>query len=82
MKAKKAPYVNDFVYFLYRYLNFWIGRTTITLGRGIRRLVHLYDSLDDLLQAADDFNGGVNGIEEDGSMQPPPTKEVLEKKQE
>ena len=25
------------------------------MGRGIRRLVTLYDSLDDLLQAADDY---------------------------
>ena len=50
------------------------------MGRGIRRLVSLYESLDDLLQAADDYNGE---NEEDIGAQPlPRTQEALEKKQE
>ena len=65
-----------------------MDRTTVTLGRGIRRLVTLYDSLDDLLQAADDANGDEN---EDSDEEPsestheqpgPLTEEALAKKQE
>ncbi|KAF9470595.1 hypothetical protein BDN70DRAFT_982771 [Pholiota conissans] len=50
--------------------------TTVTLGRGIRRLVSLYESLDDLLQAADDRQGDED---DDGE---PLTEEALTKKQE
>lgn len=56
-----------------------IDRTTVTLGRGIRRLVSLYESLDDLLQAADDHNSNENEADADAE---PPTTEGLEKKQE
>ncbi|KAF9470887.1 hypothetical protein BDN70DRAFT_901767 [Pholiota conissans] len=52
--------------------------STVTLGRGIRRLVSLYNSLDDLLQAADDRNNAED--EEDGNIQL--TQEAMEKQQE
>ena len=55
-----------------------IRRTTVTMGRAIRRLVSLYESLDDLLQAADDHN--VDEDEEDDEEEL--TEEALEKRQE
>ena len=48
------------------------------MGRAIRRLVSLYESLDDLLQAADDHN--VDEDEEDDEEEL--TEEALEKRQE
>ena len=63
-----------------------MDRTIVTLGRGIRRLVTLYDSLDDLLQAADDHNGDENEDPEEEFNGPaheqPLTEEALAKKQE
>ena len=60
-------------------MTYSIGRTTVTLGRGIRRLVTLYESLDDLLQAADDCNSDENEGHHGGRSL---TKDELEKKQE
>ena len=53
--------------------------TTVLQGRAIRRLVTLYESLDDLLQAADDHNS--NDDDEDNDVELL-TEEALEKKQE
>lgn len=47
------------------------------MGRAIRRLVSLYESLDDLLQAADDHNSGHQETD-DVEL----TEEALEKIQE
>ena len=49
------------------------------MGRAIRRLVSLYESLDDLLQAADDHS--TNGDEEHDEAELM-TEEALEKQQE
>ena len=49
------------------------------MGRAIRRLVSLYETLDDLLQAADDHNGDEN---EESDEEEPLTEEALEKKLE
>ena len=48
------------------------------MGRAIRRLVTLYESLDDLLQAADDHNGDDDDENDEAEL----TEEALEKKQE
>ena len=48
------------------------------MGRAIRRLVTLYESLDDLLQAADDHNGNDDEENDEAEL----TEEALEKKQE
>ena len=48
------------------------------MGRAIRRLVTLYESLDDLLQAADDHNGDDDEENDEAEL----TEEALEKKQE
>lgn len=48
------------------------------MGRAIRRLVSLYESLDDLLQAADDHSDEDEEDDEDELL----TEEALEKKQE
>ena len=53
-------------------------RTTVTLGRAIRRLVSLYESLDDLLQAADDHNCSEDEEDDEEEL----TEEAQEKKQE
>lgn len=42
----------------------------------------LYESLDDLLQAADDRNSEDNDEPNEAADEEPPTKEALEKKQE
>ena len=77
-KTKKPPYVALFSSFdLLQYsISF---RTVVTMGRAIRRLVTLYESLDDLLQAADDHNS--NDDDEDNDVELL-TEEALEKKQE
>ncbi len=49
------------------------------MGRAIRRLVSLYESLDDLLQAADDHNTTDDDEDTDVELL---TEEALEKKQE
>ena len=49
------------------------------MGRAIRRLVTLYESLDDLLQAADDHAINENEESDEDELL---TEEVLEKKQE
>ncbi len=84
-KIKKQPSASP-PSFLTIIIDRIVHRTTITLGRGIRRLVTLYDSLDDLLQAADDAHGHEN---EDSNEEPnestheqPLTEEELIKKQE
>ncbi len=48
------------------------------MGRAIRRLVTLYESLDDLLQAADDH--AINEDEDDEEEEL--TEEALERRQE
>ena len=48
------------------------------MGRAIRRLVTLYESLDDLLQAADNHNGDDDEENDEAEL----TEEALEKKQE
>ena len=53
---------------------------TVTLGRAIRRLVSLYESLDDLLQAADDYNCNDNDDDDDEAELL--TEEAQEKHQE
>ena len=50
------------------------------MGRAIRRLVTLYKSLDDLLQAADDR--ATNENEDSDDEEDLLTEEVLEKRQE
>lgn len=50
------------------------------MGRAIRRLVTLYESLDDLLQAADDR--ATNENEDSDDEEDLLTEEVLEKRQE
>ncbi len=50
------------------------------MGRAIRRLVSLYESLDDLLQAADDHNS--NEHDDDDDEEELFTEEALEKRQE
>ena len=50
------------------------------MGRAIRRLVTLYESLDDLLQAADDRAANEN--EDSDDEEDLLTEEVLEKRQE
>ena len=60
-----------------------MDRTTVTLGRGIRRLVSLYDSLDDLLQAADDHHSKeYEEHNEEAVDKELTTQEAMEKKQE
>ena len=49
------------------------------MGRAIRRLVSLYDLLDDLIQAADDHK---NEEDEETDEEEFLTEEALEKKQE
>ena len=62
------------------YVLMYSYRTTVTLGRAIRRLVTLYESLDDLLQAADDY--ACNENEENDDEEELLTEEALEKQQE
>ncbi len=50
------------------------------MGRAIRRLVTLYESLDDLLQAADDH--AISENEDDDDEEELLTEEALERKQE
>lgn len=49
------------------------------MGRAIRRLVSLYESLDDLLQAADDHATNENEEDDETELL---TEEALEKQQE
>ena len=49
------------------------------MGRAIRRLVSLYDSLDDLLQAADDHATNEDEENDEAELL---TEEALEKQQE
>ncbi len=59
--------------------NLAIYRTTVTMGRAIRRLVSLYESLDDLLQAADDHATIEDEENDEAELL---TEEALEKQQE
>ncbi len=69
---------NLFCLFLYHCINECICRTIVTMGRAIRRLVTLYESLDDLLQAADDH--AINEDEDDEEEEL--TEEAQERRQE
>ncbi len=63
------------------YMRWLFCRTPVTVGRGIRRLVSLYESVDDIVQAADqqqDDSNDDDEAEEDDSL----AEDAAERKRE